>query len=133
MDTFECYKILDLEPGATAEQVRESYLTMARAWDPIKFIDNPVQRQKAEVKMSQIEDAYRNLRIFLPALHPLDQEAEKKAQSLRPENALETLPEADKTLPSWVLTGLVLLLILGILALALGLLLKSGHSEFPVP
>jgi curved DNA-binding protein CbpA len=59
MKTF--YELLDLEPGATQDQIREQYLFLIQAWHPDKF-PNAAQKAKAEEKTKEINAAYESLR-----------------------------------------------------------------------
>ncbi len=67
-DILECYKILDLHPGASPERVRRSYLELAAVWNPEKHLDNPPLRSKMEKKRMEIDEAYVTLKQFMPEL-----------------------------------------------------------------
>ena len=54
------YRILEIEPTATAEQVKAQYLFLTHAWHPEKF-QNADLRAKAEEKIKEINEAYRVL------------------------------------------------------------------------
>ena len=71
-DVLKCYKVLDLEPGATAEQARKAYVELAHVWHPDRFQANPVLREQARVKMQEIDEAYKTLTGFLPGLRRSD-------------------------------------------------------------
>src|SRR6186713_20205 len=51
------YDILEVEPDATPDQIREQYLFLIQAWHPDKF-PNPAQKTKAEEKTKDINAAY---------------------------------------------------------------------------
>jgi hypothetical protein len=67
-DTLDCYKVLELPPGAPARTVRKAYIALCQVWHPDRFNDNPLLRKKAEEKMNEIQDAYDTLGRFLPEL-----------------------------------------------------------------
>ena len=53
-DISECYRILDLEPGASLEDVERSYRELVKVWHPDRFRRDPKLRAKAEEKLSRI-------------------------------------------------------------------------------
>jgi curved DNA-binding protein CbpA len=54
------YQILDVEPDASAEKIKEQYLFMVQAWHPDKF-SKADQKTRAEEKTKQINAAYQVL------------------------------------------------------------------------
>ncbi|MEM1170944.1 MAG: J domain-containing protein [Cyanobacteria bacterium P01_H01_bin.35] len=59
------YKILELEPGASLEEVKEAYRDLAFVWHPDRFAQNPRLQARATVRLKEINEAYRKLRYFL--------------------------------------------------------------------
>ncbi|OZH53171.1 hypothetical protein AFK68_19465 [Hydrocoleum sp. CS-953] len=59
------YKILELEPGASLEEVKEAYRDLAFVWHPDRFIHNTRLQAKAQTRLKEINEAYRKLRYFL--------------------------------------------------------------------
>jgi len=55
------YEILEVEPDATQDQIREQYLFLIQAWHPDKF-PNAAQKAKAEEKTKAINAAFEILR-----------------------------------------------------------------------
>jgi curved DNA-binding protein CbpA len=55
------YEILEVEPDASAEKIKEQYLFQVQAWHPDKF-SKPDQKAKAEGITAQINAAYEVLR-----------------------------------------------------------------------
>ncbi|HNB53758.1 MAG TPA: DnaJ domain-containing protein [Anaerolineales bacterium] len=51
------YKILEIEPTATQEQIRSQYHFLAHAWHPDKF-PNLEQKAKAEERLREINEAF---------------------------------------------------------------------------
>src|SRR5689334_7930515 len=51
------YKILEVEPTATTEQIQAQYLFLSHAWHPDKF-PTPDLKAKAEEKIKEINEAY---------------------------------------------------------------------------
>ena len=59
------YKILELEPGATLEEIKEAYRDLAFVWHPDRFVHNTRLQAKAQIRLKEINEAYRKLRYFL--------------------------------------------------------------------
>ena len=55
------YRILEIEPGASLEQIRQAYNDQTRVWHPDRFADDIRLQKKAEEKLKQINLAYRRL------------------------------------------------------------------------
>jgi len=53
-----CYRILELEPGATLEEVKRSYRDLVKVWHPDRFPNDPKLQKKGEEKLKQINLAY---------------------------------------------------------------------------
>ena len=56
------YKLLDVSPGATLKEIRLIYRDLAQVWHPDRFQENPRLREKAEVKLKAINQAYEAIR-----------------------------------------------------------------------
>jgi DnaJ-class molecular chaperone len=56
-----CYRALDLQPTATIEEVRASYIELVKVWHPDRFGNDEKLREKANRKMSEINDAYQKI------------------------------------------------------------------------
>jgi len=64
----ECYAVLEVEPSATAAEIREAYLDLVKVWHPDRFQgESPRLRRKAEAKIKAINEAYERLRASAPA------------------------------------------------------------------
>lgn len=60
-DISECYRILDLDPGAPREDVRRAYRELVKVWHPDRFRGDPKLQAKAEEKLKRINLAYERL------------------------------------------------------------------------
>ncbi len=60
-DISECYRILDLEPGATPEEIKRSYRELVKVWHPDRFRGDARLQAKAEEKLKRINYAYERL------------------------------------------------------------------------
>lgn len=54
----ECYRILDIEPGASLEDVKRSYRELVKVWHPDRFRGDSKLQAKAEEKLKRINIAY---------------------------------------------------------------------------
>jgi hypothetical protein len=61
-DVFEWYRILEVRPGASADEIKEAYLDLVKVWHPDRLQDeHPRLRHKAEEKLKQLNLAYTGL------------------------------------------------------------------------
>ncbi len=58
MDLRTCYQILELRPGVSTTELRQTYRDLVQVWHPDRFSHNPRLQRKAEAKLSQINQAY---------------------------------------------------------------------------
>jgi len=61
MDILESYRILDIGPNASLEEVKRAYRELARVWHPDRFPNDVRLQQKAEEKLKQINIAYERI------------------------------------------------------------------------
>lgn len=61
------FDVLELQPGATHEQIRQSYRDMVNVWHPDRFENNPRLKEKATHKLQRINAAYANLKNYQPS------------------------------------------------------------------
>ena len=55
---MDAFKVLDIPPTATKDEIRAAYRTLARRWHPDRFLPGP-ERDWANEKMAEINAAYR--------------------------------------------------------------------------
>ena len=55
---MNAYKLLNLPPSATKQEIRAAYRALARRWHPDRFMEGP-ERDWANEKMAEINAAYR--------------------------------------------------------------------------
>lgn len=58
------YKILELKPNATKEEIKQAYKDLLTVWNPDKLINEPSLQQKAREKVKEIDEAYEKLIIY---------------------------------------------------------------------
>jgi curved DNA-binding protein CbpA len=112
-DVLECYKILGIEPGSTPERVRHAYLQLSRFYDPARYVEgDPEHRIHAEEKKKEIDEAYGEIRRFLPELQEDHGRLGKAMEQNRDfkEMVREAPTEVSKTLMAVIIGGALLLL-----------------------
>jgi Flp pilus assembly protein TadB len=57
----DCYTLLDVRPGATAEELKRAHRDLAKVWHPDRFAGDPALRRKAEEKLKAINEAYETI------------------------------------------------------------------------
>ena len=81
----ECYRMLDLEPGATFADVKRSYRELVRVWHPDRFSHEPALEQKAQEKLKQINRAFELLEKFFADNAPNPEPAQEETKVSRAE------------------------------------------------
>lgn len=64
-DINRCYEILEIEPGASLEEIKRAYRDLAFVWHPDRFANNDRLQQKAHQRLTEINEAYQQLVLFL--------------------------------------------------------------------
>jgi len=83
-DVPECYKVLGLEPGSSPERVRRAYIQLSRFYDAARHVDgDPERLSVAQEKKKDIDDAYTEIRRFLPELQGDDGRLETMMEETR--------------------------------------------------
>lgn len=69
MDISTCYRLLELEPGATRQAVDAAYCRLVERWQPPAAggFDNPQAAQEAQRHLREINEAYHTLAKVVPA------------------------------------------------------------------
>ena len=62
MRVKESYRLLDLEPGATDEEVKAAWRDLTKVWHPDRFEHDQDLRRKAQEKLKAINEAYESIR-----------------------------------------------------------------------
>ncbi len=60
-DRARYYRILDLSPGATPEQIKLAWRDLVQVWHPDRFAGNERLKQRAEETLKEINEAYERL------------------------------------------------------------------------
>lgn len=67
MNLQRCLKILELETSGSLQEAKQAYKDLVRVWHPDRFQSNPRLKQKADLKLREINLAYKYLRSHLEA------------------------------------------------------------------
>jgi WD40 repeat protein len=62
------YIILELQPNASSEEVKQAYRRLAKLWHPDRYPDNLQKQKEAEEKFKQILEAYKVLKDYQPQI-----------------------------------------------------------------
>lgn len=90
-DINRCYEILEIEPGASLEEIKRAYRDLAFVWHPDRFAHNDRLQQKAQQRLIEINQAYDELVLFLS--QPPPQATDKQSQQPAPPPPPEKPPE----------------------------------------
>lgn len=61
----QCFKILNIAPGASITEASRAYKNIVKVWHPDRFNNNPALKKKAEEKLKEINAAYSEIKPFL--------------------------------------------------------------------
>lgn len=64
-DLSEWFRILELKPGASLEEIKSSYRELAKVWHPDRFGHDPSLLRKSQEKMKQLNEAYQRVCALL--------------------------------------------------------------------
>jgi TPR repeat protein len=64
-EIVECYRLLELQPGASPDAVRDAYRDLLKVWHPDRFPDDPKFKERANEKTKTLNEAYKNITAYL--------------------------------------------------------------------
>lgn len=101
-DIPECYRILDLESGASFEEIKRSYRELVKVWHPDRFRSDPKLRAKAEEKLKRINLAYERLsnEAQQAATGPMQERANAESNASQKAQRTNTTADAAASGPS---------------------------------
>jgi len=76
-----CYEILELERGASIDEVKQAYKDIVNVWHPDRFSNNLRLKQKAENKLKEANAAYETVKLFLSSNEELEPEQKESSRS----------------------------------------------------
>ena len=84
------YRILELEPGASPEEVRQGYRDLTVVWHPDRFVHYPRLQKKAQEKIKQINEAHEQLRSLLSPVKATASVPQPQYKPSRPQSSSPT-------------------------------------------
>lgn len=93
----ESYRVLEVEDGASPEDIRRAYLFLVNIWHPDRFAHEPSMQERVQEKLKAINDAYQQIKDA-----PLRRPAEG---SLRPRPDWVQLAETTRSAQEWLARG----------------------------
>ena len=58
----DCYRVLDLTPAASAEEVKTAWRDLVKVWHPDRFASEPRLQLRCQEKLKKINQAYETLK-----------------------------------------------------------------------
>jgi TPR repeat protein len=101
-DIRECYRILDLEPGASLEEIKRAYRELVKVWHPDRFRSDPKLQAKAGEKLKQINLAYERLceEAQEASVSPADDRPRAEAGAGHDDQGRNATPDAGPVAPA---------------------------------
>ncbi len=97
--------LLDLEPGATFEQVKAAHRRLAQIWHPDRFESDVARRAAAEDRMKEINAAYTWLGAHRFVLEPSDPDRQPRRRRSGP--GASPFSGTLRFGPRWIVLGLL--------------------------
>lgn len=73
-EILKCFRLLDLKPEASPDEVRRAYRELVKVWHPDRFQNDSSLYAKAQEKLKEINLAYEQIQQFMDAPPPPTQE-----------------------------------------------------------
>ena len=136
-DIDRWYKILELEPGASPEELKQAYRDLAKVWHPDRFSDDPRLQQKALEKLKKINEAYGRLQSARPSSQLSTRQPEPHSQrpgtAPRPDVGRSRGSQARRFGPGgWILFVLAGALIMEVLLSPFGAIQGAHRGYFTI-
>jgi hypothetical protein len=64
-EIYRYYEIFDLAPETSLEEVKKAYRDLVKVWHPDRFHDNQRLQKKANEKLSEINEAYEKITLYI--------------------------------------------------------------------
>jgi len=100
MDIKQSFEILELDRGASTDEIKQSYKDIVTVWHPDRFPNNSRLKQKAEEKLKEVNVAYDTLKSYLSSEQRMEPKQEKAQSDAAVYDKTEAVVEAG--------TGIVL-------------------------
>jgi curved DNA-binding protein CbpA len=94
MDIEQSFEILELDRGASTDEIKQSYKDIVTVWHPDRFSNNPRLKQKAEEKLKEVNVAYDTLKSYLSPEQRMEPKQEKAQPDATAYDKTEAVVEA---------------------------------------
>ena len=94
MDIEQSFEILELDRGASTDEIKQSYKDIVTVWHPDRFSNNPRLKQKAEEKLKEVNVAYDTLKSYLSSEQRMEPKQKKAQPDAAPYDKTEAVVEA---------------------------------------
>jgi len=78
MEIDRCFEILETNPDASLQEAKQAYRDQVKFFHPDRFIDDPRQKEKAERKLKEINEAYERVKVFIASKEERQSLAERE-------------------------------------------------------
>jgi len=115
-DIERCYRILELESGASLTQVKQAWRDLVKVWHPDRFPNDTRLHLKAQERLKELNQAYETLQTYLASDQPNTASRPNPAQTRDNTTETEKPPSQSAARPDnfgrvfAVLTALIWLL-----------------------
>src|SRR5688572_15232610 len=58
----DCYKLLEIDPGVSDEELKRAHRDLTKVWHPDRFQHDPMMQARAQEKLKAINEAYETIR-----------------------------------------------------------------------
>jgi hypothetical protein len=82
-EIIKCYRVLDLEPGASLRGTKQAYRELVKVWHPDRFENDLQLQRKAQEKLKDINAAYRIISDHLEAAGDVPRSEADESQKKR--------------------------------------------------
>jgi DnaJ-class molecular chaperone len=93
------YRILELKPGASADEIKRAYKDLAKVWHPDRFPNDLPLQQRANEKLKEINSAYQGLMGYLEACHDEIFEQQKERPTAKEKGYEKNTSEFSERIP----------------------------------
>ncbi len=97
MNIEQSFEILELDRGASTDEIKQSYKDIVTVWHPDRFPNNSRLKQKAEEKLKEVNVAYDTLKSYLSSEQRIEPKQEKAEANVKAEAAQPDATAYDKT------------------------------------
>ena len=131
----DCYRLLDVDPRATDEELRRAHLDLTKVWHPDRFGHDLALRRKAEEKLKAINEAYETIRAGRPGQRQEEAEFPEVRTALTRQRRYRTYALTCALIGIFILlrrptpAGLVIALVLFVVAFVFVARMRRGGPD----